>query len=169
MISDFFMENFYYRTIQTPISFLELKSDRFALLSVSFTNNSTQGSSNFQPAVLREAAFQLREYFEGKRKIFNIELNPEGTTFQKKVWSRVSLIPYGEILSYKEVALQLGSKNITRAVGMANSKNPIPIIIPCHRVIGSNKKLTGYAGGIDKKRWLLQHELHHFNHSYQLF
>jgi methylated-DNA-[protein]-cysteine S-methyltransferase len=101
---------------------------------------------------------QLNEYFSGKRKAFDLQLNPTGSDFMKEVWKHVSRIPYGETRTYGEIAMQMGDKKLTRAVGMANSKNPIPIIIPCHRVIGKNDELTGYAGGLWRKQWLLQHE-----------
>lgn len=104
------------------------------------------------------AATQLREYFDGKRKEFSIKLNPKGTEFQKKVWEALLAIPYGETRSYKEIAIAIGNKNASRAVGMANNKNPIMCIIPCHRVIGADGSLTGYGGGIDIKEKLLKLE-----------
>lgn len=102
---------------------------------------------------------QLDEYVAGTRKLFDIPLNPSGTEFQKKVWNTLLKIPYGETHSYKEQTDQIGDKTAIRAVAAANGKNPIPILIPCHRVIGTNGKLTGYAGGLEIKRWLLEHEL----------
>lgn len=101
---------------------------------------------------------QLDEYFSGKRKVFNLQLNPTGSEFMKEVWHHVSRIPYGETRTYGEIATLLGDKKLTRAIGLAVAKNPIPIIIPCHRVIGKNGDLTGYAGGLWRKQWLLQHE-----------
>lgn len=101
---------------------------------------------------------QLDEYFEGTRITFDVPLNPLGTAFQKKVWSTLCDIPYGETRSYKDIAISVGNEKACRAVGMANNKNPIAIIIPCHRVIGSNGSLVGYAGGLDMKRRLLEHE-----------
>ncbi|MGG4607690.1 methylated-DNA--[protein]-cysteine S-methyltransferase [Providencia sp. Me31A] len=101
---------------------------------------------------------ELKEYFNHKRKIFTVPLNPQGTEFQKKVWKHLCGIPYGERWSYKELALKLGSVNYCRAVGMANSRNPISLIIPCHRVLGHDGKLVGYTGGLDIKDWLLLHE-----------
>jgi methylated-DNA-[protein]-cysteine S-methyltransferase len=101
---------------------------------------------------------QLIEYFNGTRTEFSLNLNPEGTKFQKKIWQFVESIPFGKTVSYLDIALLSGSEKNTRAVGLANGKNPIPIIIPCHRVIGSSGKMTGYAGGIERKKWLLIHE-----------
>jgi methylated-DNA-[protein]-cysteine S-methyltransferase len=101
---------------------------------------------------------QLNEYFEGSRKHFDLKLNPEGTDFQKKVWKQLEQIPYGKTLSYLELSEQLGNVKAIRAVANANGKNPLWIVVPCHRVIGSNGSLTGYAGGLHRKQWLLEHE-----------
>ena len=105
-----------------------------------------------------EVKRQLNEYFRGERKKFDLPLALCGTPFQLKVWEALQTIPYGETRSYKEIAIQVGSPKGCRAVGMANNKNPIPIIIPCHRVVGGNGKLVGYAGGLDKKEYLLEVE-----------
>lgn len=108
--------------------------------------------------LIAEAGKQLEEYFEGRRREFHLPLMPEGTAFQKKVWNALLTIPYGEVRTYGQIAEQVGNPKACRAVGMANHHNPIGIIIPCHRVIGRNGKLTGYAGGLDKKEWLLRME-----------
>lgn len=108
-----------------------------------------------------EAIKQFNEYFNGKRKKFDLKINPNGTDFQKKVWMELSDIPYGETRSYKDVARNIGNEKASRAVGMANNKNPIQIIIPCHRVIGLNGNLIGYAGGIEIKKRLLEIEAGH--------
>lgn len=108
--------------------------------------------------LIRSAKMQLGEYFQGRRKTFNLPLNPNGTLFQQKVWQALCTIPYGETRSYKEIAVQVENPKGCRAVGMANNRNPIMIIIPCHRVIGSNGSLVGYAVGLDIKEWLLEHE-----------
>lgn len=108
--------------------------------------------------ILKEAKKQLTEYFLKKRTKFDLPLNPKGTDFMKKVWKALIEIPYGEVRTYKEIATKIGSSKASRAVGMANHKNPIPIIIPCHRVIGTNSKLVGYALGIDIKDYLLNLE-----------
>ena len=108
--------------------------------------------------LIKEAAKQLKEYFEGKRQDFNLPLDPKGTTFQKNVWKALQAIPYGATWSYKQVAEKVNSPKAYRAVGMANNKNPISIVIPCHRVIGANGKLVGYGGGLDIKEHLLSME-----------
>lgn len=108
--------------------------------------------------VLQESEKQLKEYFEGKRKIFELQINPKGTEFMKNVWQELEKIPYGKTATYKEIAERIGNPKAARAVGMANNKNPIPIIIPCHRVIGANEKLVGYALGLSMKERLLELE-----------
>lgn len=158
MVSDFFMENIFKTTVETPVGYLELTSDQNFLLSVSFAEMPGK-LSDFQPAILKESIAQITEYFDGKRKEFDLKLQPAGTGFQLKVWEEVKKVTFGKTVSYLDIAIKTGSKNNTRAVGLANGKNPIPIIIPCHRIIGTNGKLTGYAGGLERKKWLLQHEL----------
>ncbi len=114
---------------------------------------------NFTLTLLIKKTFEeLDEYFERKRKTFDIPINPEGTPFQKKVWEELTKIPYGTYQTYKDIALKINNENASRAVGNANNKNPILIIIPCHRVIGSNKKLKGYKEGIDIQEKLLNIE-----------
>ena len=108
--------------------------------------------------VLRAAVAQLGEYFAGTREDFDLPLAPEGTPFQQKTWEALRAIPYGETISYGEQARRLGSPSAVRAVGAANGRNPISIIVPCHRVIGSNGSLTGFAAGLEAKAWLLRHE-----------
>ena len=158
MLPDFFMENIFTTTIETPIGYLELSSDQQFLLSVSFVEK--PGSiTDFQPGILKDSVVQIIEYFDGKRREFDLKLQPAGTDFQLKVWEEVKKVPFGKTVSYLDIAIKTGSKNNTRAVGLANGKNPIPIIIPCHRIIGTNGKLTGYAGGLERKKWLLQREL----------
>ena len=101
---------------------------------------------------------ELAEYFNKERKEFTIPIKLKGTDFQKKVWNSLLKIPFGETRSYKDIAIDIGNSKASRAVGMANNRNPLPIIVPCHRVIGSNKKLVGYGGGLDKKIFLLELE-----------
>ena len=108
--------------------------------------------------VLLEAKRQLEEYFAGERREFDVPVDMEGTVFQKKVWRALIEIPYGEVRCYSDIAEAVGSPKAVRAVGMANHVNPIPIIVPCHRVVGKNGSLTGYAGGIEMKEWLLEME-----------
>lgn len=152
------MQNIFHTTVKTPIGYLELKTNENSLLSISFAEIQSP-SSEFQPLILVETARQINEYFKGKLKEFHLSIQPEGTDFQLKVWEQVMKVEFGKTASYLDIALQTGSKNNTRAVGLANGKNPIPIIIPCHRIIGGDGKLTGYAGGLENKRWLLHHEL----------
>ena len=108
--------------------------------------------------ILQKTAKQLEEYFAGQRKTFDVPLNPKGTEFMKKVWTALCEIPYGEVYSYKQIAEKIGNPKVSRAVGMANHNNPIPIIIPCHRVVGSSGKLVGYALGLEMKNFLLELE-----------
>ncbi|MGV8813386.1 MAG: methylated-DNA--[protein]-cysteine S-methyltransferase [Gelidibacter sp.] len=107
---------------------------------------------------LEDCARQLNEYFEGIRTQFDLQLNPEGTEFQKNVWNLLQTIPYGKTISYLQLSQQLGDVKAIRAVANANGKNPLWIVVPCHRVIGSDGSLTGYAGGLQRKQWLLEHE-----------
>lgn len=110
------------------------------------------------PETLQDCVTQLHEYFKGSRKQFCLKLNPKGTNFQKRVWNALQTIPYGKTTSYLQLSKQLGDVKAIRAVANANGKNPLWIIIPCHRVIGSDGSLTGYAGGLHRKQWLLEHE-----------
>jgi methylated-DNA-[protein]-cysteine S-methyltransferase len=108
--------------------------------------------------LLDHARRQLAEYFAGTRTTFDVPLGAAGTAFQRRVWDALLDIPYGTTLSYSELARRLGDQRATRAVGAANGRNPIPIIVPCHRVVGAHGELTGFGGGLDRKRWLLEHE-----------
>jgi methylated-DNA-[protein]-cysteine S-methyltransferase len=108
--------------------------------------------------VLAAAVAQLEEYFDGVRTDFELPLDPEGTAFQRQAWHELQRIPFGETITYGEQAIRLGDRKKMRAVGSANGKNPIPIVVPCHRVVGADGKLTGFAGGLDAKAWLLDHE-----------
>ncbi len=110
-----------------------------------------------------ETVKQINQYLSGKRKQFTVTLNPIGTDFQKRVWNELSKIPFGEVCSYKDIAIAIGSQNGARAVGMANSKNPLPLIVPCHRVIGESGKLTGFAHGLDIKEKLIRLENYYNN------
>ncbi len=113
-----------------------------------------------ESGLLMEAAKQLKEYFDGTRKHFTISLNPKGTSFQLRVWEALQRIPYGETRTYGQIAEAVGNDKASRAVGMANHNNPIMLFIPCHRVIGANKSLVGYAAGLEVKEWLLKLEAH---------
>lgn len=139
----------------SPMGPITVTSNGRAVVDVSFSS----APNNTAPcAIADQAVRQLQEYFSGQRQRFDLPLEPAGTAFQQRVWRALLTVPFGRTASYKDIALQLGDVNAVRAVGMANSRNPIGIIIPCHRVIGADGSLTGYAGGLDKKRWLLQHE-----------
>lgn len=143
--------------LKTPLGILEIIGSQEGLRSVSFTDEEVSTIENV-PGSLRECHDQLKEYFGGRRKHFELKLDPVGSEFQKRVWKELCAIEYGETTSYKDQALRLGDLKAIRAVAAANGKNPIAVIIPCHRVIGSDGSLTGYAGGLWRKKWLLEHE-----------
>jgi methylated-DNA-[protein]-cysteine S-methyltransferase len=143
-------------TLKTPLGMLTLEGDQQGLQKVYFEDDANP-SIEVSP-FLKEAVDQLVEYFEGKRNLFSLTLNPDGTDFQKRVWQQLIEIPYGKTKSYQEIANELGDPKVIRAAATANGKNPVAIIIPCHRVIGSDGSLTGYAGGLHRKKWLLDHE-----------
>jgi len=144
--------------IDTPIGPIEVSVNKDgAVIRVTFAADdaTTAGTTDEVCAV---AVRQLDEYFSGERRSFALELEPEGSDFEKRVWEKLLLIPYGATTTYGEIARKLGDPRASRAVGLANARNPIAIIIPCHRVIGAAGNLTGYAGGMHRKRWLLAHE-----------
>ena len=143
--------------ISTPLGSAKLEGDENGISSVTVIE-SDEPESKIIPEVLVDAVYQLNEYFEGERQNFDLLINPEGTEFQKKVWNSLLEIPYGKTISYLEHSKKLGDVKAIRAVASANGKNPLWIIIPCHRVIGSDGSLTGYAGGLHRKKWLLNHE-----------
>jgi methylated-DNA-[protein]-cysteine S-methyltransferase len=145
--------------LQTPVGTIEITSTLTALVSVKFLIDKTfPVISSRSTEILDAAIIQLGEYFNLKRQKFELPLLAEVTDFQIKVWNRISEISFVKTKTYGELANALGSMKLTRAVGTANGSNPIPVIIPCHRVIGSNGKLTGYSGGLWRKQWLLEHE-----------
>jgi methylated-DNA-[protein]-cysteine S-methyltransferase len=153
------VEMIYYAQIDSPVGPLRLVTNAKGLHRIDFLSSPRCGDRDPEwqekPAELREAAKQLNAYFSGKLQDFEMPLAPQGTAFQLSVWDALLAIPYGETISYGELARRLGNPNASRAVGLANGSNPIPIIIPCHRVIGSNGKLTGYGGGLPIKEKLL--------------
>jgi len=144
-------------TIETPLGIAKIVGDSNGISSVSILN-SNEDVSIIIPEELQDCIYQLRDYFKGERENFSLKLNPQGTEFQKKVWRKLQTIHFGKTISYLELSKQLGDVKAIRAVANANGKNPLWIIIPCHRVIGSNGSLTGYAGGLHRKQWLLEHE-----------
>ena len=141
----------------SPIGVIEIVGTEEGVTAVDFVRRRPRSATRPHPA-LRAAVAQIDEYFCGKRKEFSLDLLLEGTEFQKKAWRELVRIPYGETASYGQVARAVGRSKAGRAVGQANHRNPISIIIPCHRVIGSDGSLVGYGGGLWRKRWLLDHE-----------
>jgi methylated-DNA-[protein]-cysteine S-methyltransferase len=146
----------------SEIGLIKIRGTVKGITFVGFVNGEPSYTPNIHPC-LKECIEQLDEYFKGKRKEFSIDLQPKGTKFQKQVWNQLMKIPYGETVSYKNVAVAIGKKKAVRAVGNANGANNIVIIIPCHRVIGNNGELVGYGGGMDRKQWLLYHEAKNLN------
>lgn len=142
--------------ITSPVGMLQLQCNENSITSVRFWEG--KFSESDQHDLLQDCQQQLEEYFTGQRKIFSLPLELNGTTFQSKVWTALQSIPYGRTISYMDLSKTLGDVKAIRAVGTANGRNMIAIIVPCHRVIGSNAKLTGYAGGLWRKQWLLEHE-----------
>lgn len=143
--------------ISTPLGIAKIEGDEDGLRSISVLDGTVE-TTKIIPETLEDAAYQLQEYFEGKRKVFDLELDPQGTDFQKKVWDALLQIPFGKTTSYLELSKRLGDVKAIRAVASANGKNPLWIVVPCHRVIGSDGSLVGYAGGLHRKKWLLEHE-----------
>jgi methylated-DNA-[protein]-cysteine S-methyltransferase len=141
---------------RSPIGLLEIIGSANGISSVSFVDDAIMNDA--VPPLLQDCISQLDEYFGGRRKEFSLKLDLAGTEFQKKAWRELQTIPFGRTVSYLDVAMAVGTKESTRAVGRANGQNPIVIIVPCHRVIGSDGSLTGYGGGLWRKRWLLDFE-----------
>ena len=151
----------YYAYYNSPIGVIHIKANERTLLSVMFLDNfqNTDLLLNFENDIVKQTMTQFTEYFASQRKEFNLPVDFSlGTDFQQRVWSAVNSIAYGKTLSYLKLAQQLGSEKLVRAVGTANGRNPLLLIIPCHRVIGANGKLVGYAGALWRKQWLLEHE-----------
>lgn len=141
---------------ESPVGWVEVVATDEGLLSVLFKEQ--DGGQRHKHPILEQAVHQLKGYFAGHIKRFHLPLAPQGTEFQQNVWQQLVNIPYGKSTNYMAIARQLGDEKAIRAVGTANGRNPIAIVIPCHRVIGTDGSLTGYAGGLNRKRWLLQHE-----------
>lgn len=158
------MDDLNYTTMPSPLGEVLIAADARGLRRIVFQ----EGTRRVEPPahwrrsdddeVLKRAVRQLREYFDGKRRSFELPLAPEGTPFQQEVWRALCEVPWGETRSYGDLAMAIGRPTATRAVGAANGRNPLPIVIPCHRVIGASGRLTGYAGGIHLKEGLLQLE-----------
>ncbi len=142
--------------IKTPLGIAKITGDENGISVISIADDGE--TSTTIPIILQEAVSQLNDYFEGKRTDFTFKLNPSGTEFQQKVWKGLLEIPFGKTCSYLNLSKKLGDVKAIRAVASANGKNPLWIVVPCHRVIGTDGSLTGYAGGLWRKKWLLEHE-----------
>ena len=142
--------------IKTPLGTAKIVGDENGIAVISILEEGEL--SKEIPAALQETVTQLQDYFDGKRNDFNFKINPKGTEFQRKVWNELLNIPFGKTMSYMDLSKKLGDVKAIRAVASANGKNPLWIVVPCHRVIGSDGSLTGYAGGLWRKKWLLEHE-----------
>lgn len=147
----------YFSFVPSPTGTLKIEAAEEEILAISFLFEKQPEKDHPHP-LCEEAAFQLKAYFKGKLQQFDLPLGLVGTDFQKRVWKKLPEIPFGKTISYGELAKQLGDPNYVRAVGAANGKNPFAIVVPCHRVIGTNGSLVGYAGGLPRKQWLLHFE-----------
>ncbi len=145
-----------YAYLNSPIGLVEVASDGRALIAANFVESARAGMGS--DAVVAAAVDQLSAYFAGDRKDFDLPISLIGTIFQRSVWQQLLAVAFGETAAYRDIALALEKPNAVRAVGAANGQNPISIIVPCHRIIGSNGALTGYGGGLWRKEWLLRHE-----------
>ncbi len=144
--------------LQTPLGVAYIEGDTNGIQVVSIQDGTSQPFHHPIPEVLAPAIQQLTDYFNGKRTVFDLPLNPQGTDFQKRVWQELLKVPYGRTVSYLDLSRRLGDEKAIRAVAAANGKNPIWLIIPCHRIIGTDGSLTGYAGGLWRKKWLIEYE-----------
>ena len=142
--------------IKTPLGIAKIMGDENGISVISVSDEGE--ISKTIPSVVQESVSQLNDYFEGKRTDFTFKLNPLGTDFQKKVWKELLEIPFGKTMTYLQLSKKLGDVKAIREVASANGKNPLWIVVPCHRVIGTDGSLTGYAGGLWRKKWLLEHE-----------
>lgn len=143
--------------VKTPVGIAQITGDENGI-SVIHVLDAEHPVTKKIPSELKEAASQLAEYFQGKRREFTFKINPAGSEFQQNVWAELLKIPYGKQVSYMDITKKLGDVKAIRAVASANGKNPLWIVVPCHRVVGSDGSLTGYAGGLWRKKWLLEHE-----------
>ena len=143
--------------IKSPLGITEIIGDENGISSISVLDSEKEITTEI-PDALKEAVAELQDYFAGNRNDFTFKINPKGTDFQQKVWQELLNIPFGKTMSYLELSKKLGDVKAIRAVASANGKNPLWIVVPCHRVIGTDGSLTGYAGGLWRKKWLLEHE-----------
>lgn len=149
------MSKIYKIYYNSPIGIIEIKGTEEVILSIMYVDEVKPNEEN---ELLIKCYNELKEYFKGKRKIFTVKVSLNGTEFQNKIWDELTKIPFGKTVTYKNMAESIGNSKAVRAVGNANGKNVLNIIVPCHRVIGSNGSLTGYGGGLWRKKWLLTHE-----------
>ena len=149
-------------TYESPIGLLEVRGGERGVSAVAFVDvlapRAARGGKGPLPAALAACLTQLDEYFRGRRRTFSVKLDLGGTAFQNKVWRALRAVRFGKTASYKDIARNVGNPAATRAVGGANYRNPVSIIVPCHRIVGSDGRLTGYGGGLWRKEWLLRHE-----------
>jgi len=150
----------YIEYMDSPVGEIEITASDTGICGVAFVTKSklSTDANHRSNQWTQSCRLQLNDYFSGSRKSFDLVLEQHGTPFQKQVWQALLTIPFGQLASYRDMAQLINNPKAVRAVGAANGKNPISIIVPCHRVIGSNGTLTGYAGGLERKQWLLQHE-----------
>lgn len=153
---------------KTPPGIIEICASEYHLITLQFIDDKPVIHEEPDNEIILQCKEELKEYFYGERRFFSIPLEQEGTDFQKKVWKVLQQIPYGTTVSYSEIAASIGDRNAVRAVGSANGKNKLLIVLPCHRVIGAHGSMTGYAGGMWRKKWLLEHEARHSGAGQQL-
>lgn len=155
------MADTYTTYYHSPVGLLKISGTEHFISEVSFhdTSQKNPGGKKEMPALLIQCIEQLIQYFNGQKRIFELPLSQPGTSFQQEVWNELMTIPYARTISYIQLAIKTGDPKATRAVASANGKNHIAIIVPCHRVIGSNRELVGYGGGLWRKKWLLEHEM----------
>jgi len=142
----------------SPIGLLAIVGNDYSISQIRFAEGFTVRPSESAPAEVSKCIRELDEYFNGQRQQFTVRTAPEGTEFQKKIWKIVQTVEYGRTASYADIARKYGDRKAIRAIGKANGQNPIVIVIPCHRILGLKGELTGYVGGLEKKKWLLKHE-----------
>jgi len=155
------MSTTYTQIYHSPIGIIKIVADEFCIVELVFIEDTQLNQlsiSTTTPEIINQCIDELIEYFAGKRKQFNVAINQAGTEFQQKVWKELYEVPFSKILSYGELAKKMGDPNLVRAAASANGKNKIAIIVPCHRIVGADRSLVGYAWGKARKKWLLQHE-----------
>jgi methylated-DNA-[protein]-cysteine S-methyltransferase len=163
------MIEIYTAYLKTEKLLLKIETNRHAVKAISFVESEEEPTSDFPPEIIKKTIHQLNYFLDGNLRNFHLPIEPEGTEFQKKVWNLLCKIPFGKTCTYAEMAHQLGDPKVIRAAASANGRNPIAIVIPCHRVIGSDGNLTGYAGGLKNKRFLLDLENRVANGVMELF